>query len=439
MAMLDVEWRQREEALISRVQLSPHNPDHYFALADLYYSVNDIERATAVMDRVPEVTADTAANAEAAYYIAWMLYQQGDLAGALAHADRVLEVKPGFMGKARLHHLYGNIHLQRRREVDPEDEAALSEATAHYVAILRQFPSYQQLGQVHQLLARCLLYTENWQGAIDHARRAQQLPAPPLSRAEALEHLGEAYLYGYQDFDAANQCFDAALQLAAGLPPSNENALVYLDLAQSFSDVRQYPESADFARRALDALSAERVGFRTSLQLRALWLLADTLFKQGQDVAALQHCLHALQLVPAVEGFNHHWLSYLHFMVADLQAEPPRNQWQKAISHFQQSLELAPDKSPALIYAKLGQCYYGLKDYRNAIHYLRLALDTPQGTQPPAYLTNYSLAHAEYALADHVSAARHFRKALELAPEDSPEREKMKKFLAECERKLRRR
>ena len=193
-----------------------------------------------------------------------LLLQRGQLAQAIEHDQRALQLKPDY---ADAHNNLGNALRRTGR---------LPEAIEHYKEALRLRPNYPE---AHNNLGGALAVAGQLQDAIDHLRQALLLkPDYP----EAQYNLGLALAQGGQLQEAIG-----AYRQAVGLNP--DNAEGYYNLGIALARTAQVPEAIGSFREAV-RLKPDYADAHSSL--------GTVLAENGQLREAIEQFQQALRLKP---------------------------------------------------------------------------------------------------------------------------------------------
>ena len=351
---------------------------------------------------------------------------------ALSEADEALSLHPTLEETPELKVLLGDIYFARfvLAEFGFADRAHTDKALNYYNDVLSSEPAYHQ--QAWVLYQRgCIYLSEN---KIDEAIHDLQNVLdensdPPHVHAYAYERLGFIALFEKRDATQATQYFEQAIQT---YPAGNSLAWVanvHILRSRALSELGDYKAALKAASNALESLDINAQDYRIALTETHLAIGEVLAHIPGREADAIDHLLQFLQTSKRPLGVDVTW-SRVYETLGNLSLKLKR--YEQAIEAYQASLQFNPYHPWEInIHYQIARCYYRMRAYERVIS----AFDQMQVTaqkenqQITDYRVYYVLANAYFALERYTEAAKAYQTALDLAPPNADNYQKILQYL----------
>ena len=310
------------------------------------------------------------------------LLQEGNMAEAVSHFQKALQIKPGY---AEAHNNLGNTLLQK---------GSVNEAMVHYQKALQIKPDY---AEAHYNLGNALLKMGNVGEAIAHFQKALQIKP---DYAEAHNNLGNALL---QKGNVA----EAIIHYQKALQIKPDNAEARNNLGNALLQEGNVAEAIAHFQKALQI----KPDFA-----EAHYNLGNALLQKGNVAEAIIHYQKALQIKPDYAE------AHINLGNALLQ----KGNVAEAIVHYQKALQINPDFAEAR--NNLGNALLQKGNVAEAIAHFQRALQIKPGYAG----THYNLGNALLKMGNVDEAISHYQKALQIKPDYAEAQNTLAWVLATC-------
>lgn len=303
------------------------------------------------------------------------------------------------------------------------------QAEQAYREIINRFPDYENLGWVYYQLGCVLATLMNTEQAITCFQQALLNPSHLAAlTAFCYERLGYLSFYELRDLNKAL----AFLNKAVDTYPSHENRMWLVQVHLLRSRVLRERRSYDLALQAADAAIAVAVdsGTESKSGLAEALLAAGELLSEigGRDKDVIEHLQHFLQATRKPLGLDVTW-ARVHEMLGD--AHLRLGQFDAAVTAYQSVLQYNPDYPwEVSLYYRMARSYYQQQAYDKAIVAIQRMLNAAEseGQTVSDYRVYDVLGNAQFALKQYAKAAEAYQMALQIAPPNAEELDKIKMY-----------
>ncbi|MFC1960259.1 tetratricopeptide repeat protein [Chloroflexota bacterium] len=303
-------------------------------------------------------------------------------------------------------------------------------ALSIYQVIIDECPTYSNMGWVFYQKGRILLTANEPIAAIECLTEALLKPSQATAlTALCYERLGFVHLSDQRDPVTALSFFDRA---AVTYPPSEpESWLGQLHILRSraLRETGEYESALDAAEQALQIMENMGQEMRSGQQDAHLALAEILAHIPGREADAVSHLQQFMQLGKKPLGVDVTW-SKVNELLGDMLFRTER--YEPAIEAYYNSLAFNPYHPwQASLYYQIARCYYRLRAYEKTIASIQeLAQAVSEESQQ---LTDYRVFHllgnAYFALEDYIQAVTAYQKAVELAPLQANDLDKIRTYL----------
>jgi len=325
--------------------------------------------------------------------------------------------------------LLGDAHFARFElaSVGFADRADTAQALAAYEHILAGYSQYDNRGWVFYQRGRVLLTESRIDEAVECFQQAllAQSTVPALT-AYCYERLGFVASYERREFERAL----GFLNKAVATYPTGEDRrwLVSIHTLRSrvLREMQAYDAAVEAANTAIAvAASAEgKAGLPDALLTTAEMLaLVD-----GRERDVIAHLQHYIQISKKPLGIDVTW-SRIHEMLGD--AYFTSNQLQTAVAAYQAALQFNPYTPWELsLHYRIARTFYQLGEYEKSIQAAKKMLQAAEadGQTIGDYHVYNILGNAHFALQHYIEAAEAYQIALQMAPSNSENLDKIRQY-----------
>ncbi len=320
-----------------------------------------------------------------------------------------------------------------RFELSPVGFAERSDANkalSLYRALVQHEPAYENLGWVLYQQGRVLLSAGKTEEAIACLQEALLKPSTVTAlTAFCYERLGFIHLFDYRDTSTALAFLNKAVVTYPPTEPEGWLGQLHILRSRALKEQQLYAEALAAATQALDImekLGPELRGGKQDAHLAIGEILGT---QPGREAEAVYHLQQFLQLGKKPLGVDVTW-SRVNELLGDMQFRLER--FDSAIEAYNNALSFNPYHPwQAKIYYQIARAHYRLRAYEKVIatiERLRSALD-----EDNQILTDYRVFHllgnAYFALEAYAQAVPAYRSALNLAPSDAEDIDKIETYL----------
>jgi tetratricopeptide (TPR) repeat protein len=309
------------------------------------------------------------------------------------------------------------------------ERSDIIQAEQYYLEIIRDHPDYNNMGWVYYQLGRIYGTTDQLDRATDYFQQALLNPThvKPLT-SYCYERLGFIAYYDQRELEKAISFLDRAVNTY----PASENPhwLVEVHLLRSrvFRGMRDYEQAWNATQAALAVVIKENAEYKSALaevQLMAGEVLSE-IGKRDKEV--INYLQQFIQHSKKPLGIDVTW-SRVNEMLGD--AYFNLGHYDNAISAYQTALQLNPDHPWGLsLQYRIARSYYQQKDYTHVIttieRLLKVAEDEEQTIDD--YHIYDTLGNAFFALRKYNEAINAYRLALQTAPPNADSVDKIKSY-----------
>jgi tetratricopeptide (TPR) repeat protein len=327
--------------------------------------------------------------------------------------------------------LLGDAHFARFElaSVGFADRHDTAQALEAYDYLLTYYPNYDNIGWVLYQKGRVML-TENL--VLDAVACFQQTLLNP-SRVPALtaycyERLGFVAFYEERDSKRALSFLSKAVDTYPASEPRLWLAQVHTLRSRVLREMHEYAQALDAAETAIAVASAGGLEGKPGLTDAALTAAEVVAELEGREKDVVGYLQIFLQNNKKPLGIDVTW-SRAHEMLGDAQWKT--GQGQAALVSYQSALQYNPYHPWELsLYYRIARCYYQLREYENAIATIERMLQTAaaEGQQISDYRVHYVLGNAHFALKHYDRALEAYGQALEIAPPNAENLDKLQQY-----------
>jgi tetratricopeptide (TPR) repeat protein len=299
-----------------------------------------------------------------------------------------------------------------------------------YQQLIDTVPDYENIGWVYYQKGRVLLTADQVDEAIACLQESLLKPSQVTAlTAFCYERLGFIYLFERRDPGVALSFLDRA---AVTYPPSEpESWLGELHILRSraLREQGEYGEALEAARQALQVMEKLGAEMRGGQQDAHLALSEILVQMPGREVEAAEHLQQFLQLGRKPLGIDVTW-SRVNELLGDTLFRLER--YEAAIEAYNGALAFNPYHPwAATLYYQIARCYYHLRAYEKTIatleHIERTLAEENENLSD--YRVFHLLGNAHFALEQYQNAVTAYRRAVELAPAQAKDLDKIQTYL----------
>lgn len=310
------------------------------------------------------------------------------------------------------------------------ERADADNALALYERIISEFPDYQNMGWVLYQKGRVHLSAGNPDEATACLQDALLRPSKVAAlTAFCYERLGFIHLFDYRDTNAALSFLNKAAVTYPADEPEAWLGQLHILRSRALKEQGNYDEALEAASQALtimERLGPEMRGGKQDAHLALGEILATI---PGREQEAVNHLQQFLQAGKKPLGVDVTW-SRVNELLGNLLFQLQR--YDSAIEAYNYALDLNPYHPwQGAIYYQIARCYYRLRMYEETIATIDAMRQAAENEQQE--LTDYRVFHllgnAHFALEHYNAAGQAYRKALELAPDQAEDRDRIATYL----------
>ena len=305
-----------------------------------------------------------------------------------------------------------------------------NKALSIYHNIVEEHPGYANSGWVLYQKGRVLLS----EGDTDAAATCLQVALLKPSSVTALtafcyERLGFIHLFDYRDTETALAFLNKAVVTYPPTEPEGWLGQLHILRSRALREQQHYDEALQAAQQALEIMDKLGPELRGGKQDAHLAIGEILVAQTGRETEAIYHLQQFVQLGKKPPGVDVTW-SRVNELLADLQFRLGR--FETAIEAYNNALSYNPYHPwQANVFYQIARSYYRLRAYEKTIATIeRLQAAQEEDNQS---LTDYRVFHllgnAYFALESHGQAAIAYRQALDLAPNDAEDTDKIQTYL----------
>ena len=303
-------------------------------------------------------------------------------------------------------------------------------ALAIYQEIIDDHPNYSNMGWVYYQKGRILLTANEPAAAIESLTEALLKPGQATAlTALCYERLGFVHLSDQRDPVTALSFFDRAAATYPTSEPESWLGQLHILRSRALRETGEYEAALDAAEQALQIMEHIGPDMRSGQQ-DAHFALGDILAQlPDREADAVSHLQQFSQLGKKPLGVDVTW-SRVNELLGDLLFRIER--YEPAIEAYHNSLAFNPYHPwQASIHYQIARCYYRLRAYERtitSIQELEQAV-SEESQQLTDYRVFHLLGNAHFAIEDYVQAATAYRRAVELAPVQASDLDKIQTYL----------
>ncbi|MEO8398052.1 MAG: tetratricopeptide repeat protein [Chloroflexota bacterium] len=307
------------------------------------------------------------------------------------------------------------------------DRNDTSQALTAYERILESFPQYSNRGWIYYQRGRVLLTENRTEDAVDCFQAALLAPSTvPALTSYCYERLGFVAFYERREFDHALSFLSKAV---ATYPTADDRLwLVHVHTLRSrvFREMHDYNAAVDAATTAMNvALNAEGKAGLADALLSAAETLA---LVDGRERDVIAHLQQYMQISKRPLGIDVTW-SRIHEMLGDACLET--NQLQNAVAAYQAALQFNPYTPWELsLHYRIARTLYQLGDYEKSVQAIRKMLQAAEADSQAIgdYRVYNILGNSYFALRSYPEAIHAYESALQMAPANADSLDKIRQY-----------
>jgi tetratricopeptide (TPR) repeat protein len=310
------------------------------------------------------------------------------------------------------------------------ERADTDRAREIYESIAERYPLYANLGWVMYQWGRVLLSENKVDEAAQKFQEALLKPSSvPTLTALCYERLGFIYLVDRRDPAMALSFFSRAASTYPAGQPAGWLVRLHLLRSRAFRDQNRYDLALQAAEIALASVNSAEHDYRSTLTDAHLALGEILASIPGREREATEHLVQFLQHSRRPQGVDVTW-SRVHETLGDLWFRLDR--YENAVEAYHTALEFNPYHPwEIVLHYQIARSHYRLREYEKAISTVEHMLKLAQAEQQP--ITDYRvfgvLANAHFALEHYAEASAAYERAVELAPPQAENLDKLKTYL----------
>jgi tetratricopeptide (TPR) repeat protein len=327
--------------------------------------------------------------------------------------------------------LLGDTHFARFElaSVGFAERSDTAQAVAAYDRIVEQYPHYENIGWVLYQKGRIMLSENRVEDAVTCFQRTLLNP----SRVSALtaycfERLGFVSFYEEREPRRALSFLNKAVDTYPASEPRIWLAQVHTLRSRVLREMHDYPQALEAAEAAIAVATAAGAEGRPGLADAALTAAEVVAELDGRERDVIVYLQHFLQNNKKPLGIDVTW-SRVHEMLGDAQWKI--GQHASALAAYQAALEFNPYHPWELsLYYRIARCHYQLRDYEKAVETVKRLLESAlsDGQTIHDYRIYNVLGNAQFALGRYDQALETYRYALDIAPANAENLDKLKQY-----------
>lgn len=348
---------------------------------------------------------------------------------ALEDLSRARALLPDEFETPQTLELLGDCHFARFElaNIGFADRADTTQALAAYERALEEFPQYVNRGWLHYQRGRLLLTENRVLEAVDCFHQALLSPSTvPAQTAYCYERLGFVAFYEQRDFQHALSFLDKAV---ATYPTAEDRQwLVHVHTLRSriLREFRDYAGAIDAANTAIRVASGAdgKAGLPD-----ALLCAAETLaLVEGREREVIAHLQQYTQITKKPLGIDVTW-SRVHEMLGD--AYFKSNQLGNSVAAYQAALQFNPYTPWELsLHYRIARTLYQQGDYAKSVRAIQQMLKAADadGQAVGDYRVYNILGNSYFALKSYPDAIRAYQTALDIAPSNADGLDRIRQY-----------
>jgi tetratricopeptide (TPR) repeat protein len=295
--------------------------------------------------------------------------------------------------------------------------ADMDQAEQCYRQIIQYHPTYNNLGWVFYQLGRICMTTDQIAEAVECFQQGLLNPAhiKPLT-SYCYERLGFIAYYDQRELEKSISFLGRAVDTYP--PTENPNWLVevYLLRSRVYRGMHDYDQAWKATEAALAVVSHDNAENKAALS-EVLLMAGEVLSEMGKhNKEVISYLQQFTQIAKRPLGIDVTW-SRVNEMLGD--AYFNLGQYDNAITAYNASLQLNPDHPWVLsLQYRIARSYYQQKDYQHVIATIERLLQTAENEEQPVndYHIYDTLGNAYFALRKYNEAITAYQIALQTAP-----------------------
>ena len=349
---------------------------------------------------------------------------------ALADLHAAKDLQPLILEKPEMLELMADCYLARYElaSVGFADRQDTNKANEIFHQLLATYPEYPNRGWVYYQLGRVALLGNDIEGAEKHFLDALLNPSSVRAlTAYCFERLGFIAAYEKRQLDFALGLLDKAIYTYPAAAASGWIAQVYVLRSRVLREDRRYAEAVGAAEAAIQIAmgNSEDEGILLDALLTVAELLSRFEQRERDTIAYLQQFMQISKNPP---GIDVTW-SRVHEMLGDSYSRLA--QYTEAAEAYEAALRYNPDHPwEDSLQFRIARCYYLNNNYSAAISAIEQLINARNGDGE--HIQDYHvydvLGNAQFATGRYADAMKSYQIALDLAPANTEEVEKIKKY-----------
>jgi len=355
------------------------------------------------------------------------------------HPDDALEdiqtaraLQPEIAENPEVLELLGDIYFGRF-ELSPVGFAERSDADRAldlYQQIINSFPDYENIGWVFYQKGRVLLTANRVDEAIECLQEALVKPSQIASlTAFCYERLGFIYLFERRDPATALSFLERATVTYPPTEPESWLGQLHILRSRALKEQGKYEEALVAAEEAVRIM--ERLGSEMRSGQQDAHLAMGEIFAEipGREAEAVEHLQQFLQLGRKPLGVDVTW-SRVNELLGHMLFRLGR--YDEAVEAYNNALAFNPYHPWGVsLYYQIARCYYRLRAYEKTIATIQqmqqAAEEDDQALED--YRVYHLLGNAHFALEQYPEAVTAYQHAVDLAPQQAEDINKIQTYL----------
>jgi tetratricopeptide (TPR) repeat protein len=310
------------------------------------------------------------------------------------------------------------------------DRSDADQALKLYQLLARDFPSYTNLGWVQYQTARILLTEGRVEDAINCLQTALMAPSQMIAlTALCYERLGFIYLFERRDPATALSFLNKAAATYPPTEPGDWLGQLHILRSRALRDQNKPDEALQAAQQALQMMEALGSDKRSGQQDAHLALGEILACLPGRAGEAVEHLQQFMQIGKKPLGVDVTW-SRVNELLGDLLFGLGR--FNAAIEAYNNALAFNPYHPwEASLYYQIARCHYHLRAYEKTVASIEQLQRSAQAEAQSIsdYRVFHLLGNGYFALEQYGPAVGAYQQAIELAPPEAEDRDKIETYL----------
>lgn len=355
----------------------------------------------------------------------------GRVDDALHDLNTVRLQYPEAFDKPETLELLGDTHFARFElaSVGFADRSDTTQALEAYEQILNNYPHYENLGWILYQRGRIMLTENRVEEGVTCFQKTLLNPSSlPALTAYCFERLGFVAFYEERNSKQALAFLNKAVNTYPNSEPRLWLAQVHTLRSRVLREMHDYEQALQAAETAIEvALAAGNEG-KPGLADASLTAAEVAAELEGREKDVINYLQHFLQNNKKPLGIDVTW-SRVHEMLGDVQWK--LSQPAAALASYEAALQFNPYHPWELsLYYRIARCYYQLQDYEKAVEAINNLLDAADddGQAIHDYRVYNVLGNAQFALGRYNEAQQTYRQALEIAPSDADNLDRLREY-----------